>query len=254
MQTVPKTQCDTTKICKPFPFSLPHSLLSEISEKTMAELLKSLSWSAHEKGKLLFFTGDKAHYFYVIKSGWVKLFRETMDGAQSVVDVLSTGQIFGKTAMYESYVYPYSAEVVEDAEIGAMPLSLLKYEIETNNAFAQAMIKYMTDIRRQQEREIEHRALQNAPQRIGCFLLRLARQTRTGPITIDLPYDKTLIAAKLGMQPETFSRALSRLRDSTGLRIKGSRVEVDNIQDLSEFSCSACSAAFPCKDLENQES
>ncbi|MCK6418644.1 MAG: Crp/Fnr family transcriptional regulator [Alphaproteobacteria bacterium] len=247
-----KTEQHVIKGNKPFPFSLPHPLLSALSESTMADLLKSLTWSAHEKGKIIFLAGDAAQFFFVIKSGWVKLFRETMDGDQSVVDVLSAGQIFGKAALFEGNTYSYSAEVVEDAEIGAMPLSLLKREIEVNNAFAQAMIKYMADIRRQQEQEIEHRSLQNAPQRIGCFLLRLTTQGSEGPATMDLPYDKTLLAARLGMQPETFSRALSRLREDTGIRIKGSRIEVDNLNTLSQYSCSACSSNFPCKDLKDR--
>lgn len=237
------------KSIKPFPFSLPHPLLSAISEKTMGDLLKSLSWAAHEKGKVIFLSGDEAHNFYVIKTGWVKLFRETVDGTQAVIDVLSAGHIFGKTALFEGNTYSYSAEVVENAEIGALPLLLLKREIETNNAFAQAMLRYTTGIRRQQEIELEHRSLQNAPQRIGCFLLRLADQKHTGPAVIHLPYDKTLLAARLGMQPETFSRALGRLRDDTGIRIKGSRVEVDDVHSLSSYACSACSSTFPCKDL-----
>lgn len=203
-----------------------------------------------EKGHVLFIHGDSAERFYVIKSGWVKLFRETLDGAQAVVDIFTTGHVFGDTSIFEGNIYPYSAEIVEKTEILSFPLSTLQHEIETNNKFALDMLSSMARYRRQQDQEIEHLSLQNAPQRIGCFLLRLANQNKEGQVTIHLPYDKMLVASRLGMQPETFSRALSKLKDKTGIRIKGASIEMDDLEQLSSYSCAACSSQFPCKDLQ----
>lgn len=111
----------------------------------------------------------------------------------------------------------------------------------------------MARYRRQQDRELEHRTIQNAPQRIGCFLLRLTNQEEEGSVKIHLPYDKTLVASRLGMQPETFSRALNKLKDKTGIRVKGATVELDNLEQLTSYSCSACSSEFPCKDINAAE-
>jgi len=203
----------------------------------------------HEKGKVLFIHGDQAERFYFVKSGWIKLFRETLDGTQAVVDILPAKNLFGETAIFEDGVYPYSAEAVESAEIISLSLSDLKTEIENNNKLALSMLNSMARYRRQQDKEIEHRSMQNASQRIGCFLLRLTNQRQAGSIKIHLPYDKTLVASRLGMQPETFSRALSKLRDKTGIRVKGATIEMDSIDQLVNYSCAACSSEFPCKDL-----
>ncbi len=207
----------------------------------------------YEKGRLLFVHGDKSEHFYFIKSGWVKLFRETLDGAQAVIDILPGQNLFGETSIFENDTYPYSAEVVEAAEILALPLSILKNEIENNNKLALNMLSSMARYRRQQDREIEHLSLQNAAQRIGCFILRLCNQNVIGSVKIHLPYDKTLVASRLGMQPETFSRALSKLRDQTGIQIKGATIEMDSLDQLTSYSCAACSSEFPCKDLQAAE-
>ncbi len=215
--------------------------------------LERICMQAHDldavKAKLLFVSGDPAEFFYVIKSGWVKLFRETLDGNVAIIDILTTGHMFGETSIFEDGAYPYSAEIVEDAAIIALPLADLKQEIENNQQLALAMLTSMARYRKQQEQEIEHRTMQNAPQRIGCFLLRLTRQNETGPVTIHLPYDKTLLASRLGMQPETFSRALSKLKEATGIRVKGATIELDNLEQLTNYSCAACSSEFPCKDI-----
>ena len=78
-------------------------------------------------------------------------------------------------------------------------------------------------------------AMQSAPQRIGCFLLKLCPPNQTNNINFDLPYDKTLIAYTLGMKGATFSRALNILRIKTGLHIKGTHIEINNIESLMKY-------------------
>jgi CRP-like cAMP-binding protein len=213
------------------------------------ELEAHAQLQSYQKGKIMFINGDPAERFYFIKSGWVKLFRETLDGTQAVVDILSAGHIFGETSIFEDDTYPYSAEIVGSSQIMVLPTSVLKTEIENNNKLALNMLSFMARCRRQQDKEIEHLSIQNASQRIGCFLLRLTNQESAVAVTIRLPYDKTLVASRLGMQPETFSRALAKLRDKTGIRVNGATVEVDNLEQLSSYSCAACSSKFPCKNL-----
>ena len=70
-------------------------------------------------------------------------------------------------------------------------------------------------------------------------------------VTITLPYDKTLIASRLGMKPETFSRALAKLKQETQIEIKGPMVTIKDMQRLISFTCNHCSSSFPCEDLKD---
>lgn len=225
-------------------------LLQNCSEPFINAIAAQSNIQSLEKGQMLFVHEDTAERFYVITKGWVKLFRETVEGTQAVVDILTAGHMFGDTAIFQNDEYPYSAEATERTEVISLPLAMLKKEIEENQKLALAMLSSMARYRKQQDQELEHRTLQNAPQRIGCFLLRLTNQESRGEVIINLPYDKTLVASRLGMQPETFSRALGKLKKETGIEIKGSEIKVDNLNQLSDYSCSACSSEFPCKDLK----
>lgn len=237
----------------------PASILARIpifdvcSEPNLHDLAAKSMIRYYEKGKVFFLSDDAADYFYIVVKGWVKLFRETLDGEQAVIDILSQDHVFGETSIFHNHEYPYSAEAVEDCTVLSIPTKALEQLIVANSEFALGMLQAMAKYRKHQEREIEHRSLQSAAQRIGCFLLRIAPQNAHGRINIHLPYDKTLIAARLGMQPETFSRALNKLRDETGIRINGASVEMDDIRHLSSFSCSACSSNFPCEDLSKND-
>ncbi|MCB2082140.1 MAG: Crp/Fnr family transcriptional regulator [Rickettsiales bacterium] len=224
-------------------------LFSKLDTKTKELFAQKGILHQHPKGKILFMHEDPAEWFYIIADGWVKLFRETLDGKEAVVDVLTTGHIFGETAIFEQDTYTYSTEVVEDATLLALPLSLLQEEIERNGALAMSMFSAMSRFRRQQDTDLEHMALQNAPQRIGCFLLRLIKPGEKGPVTLHLPYDKTLLAMRLGMKPETFSRALARLREDINIQVHGATMKIDSTDRLVQYCCNACSSTYPCKDL-----
>jgi hypothetical protein len=52
---------------------------------------------------------------------------------------------------------------------------------------------------------------------------------------VKLPIEKAVIAATLGMQPETFSRSLSKLR-SFGVRIEGDEVSIPDVTALRRMS------------------
>lgn len=225
-------------------------LLGSGSDSFKTQLQSSAHMHLLDKGQILFLAQDEADLFYIVQKGWIKLFRETLDGTQAIIDILPQQHLFGETSIFEEGHYPYSAEAIEPTSVIALPINILKDEIESNAKFSLAMLSSMARYRKQQDQEIEHRTLQNAPQRIGCFLLRLVDQTQIGPVTIQLPYDKTLVASRLGMQPETFSRALTKLKNATGITVKGSTLEIQNITDLAGYACSACSAEFPCRDLK----
>lgn len=224
-------------------------LFSGVSSDVLAPFLEAAQIRREEKGKFIFIQGDKAEWFYLIIDGWIKLFRDTIDGNEAVVDVLTAGHLFGESAIFDNGIYGYGAQLLEPTQYIMLPSSLLKTAVASDQKMAMNMLQVMAQHRRQQSMEIEHLNMQNAPQRIGCFLLRLCPVDVKGSVTLHLPYDKTLIAARLGMKPETFSRALATLKKDANIRVQGAMVIIGNIQELVDYTCNHCSNKFPCDDL-----
>jgi len=74
---------------------------------------------------------------------------------------------------------------------------------------------------------IEQIKVLDAPQRVGDFLLRLCCR-REGRCIVELPYEKSLIAMRLGMKPESLSRALARLRP-LGVAVEREQVTISDV-------------------------
>ncbi len=233
----------------PFAVLKDLSLFSGATETVIDSFAKSSQFQTVPKGTILFLQDDEAEWFYVLTSGWIKLFRETVDGNEAVIDMVTRGHIIGDTAVLEEGIHSFGAATVEETTFLRVPSSILKSTIKENHEIALAMLNSMSKLRTRQAREIESLTLQNASQRIGCFMLRLCHLSAVEPIHLTLPYDKSLIAARLGMKSETFSRALNKLRSETDITIKGANVEIPSIDVLSHYVCSGCSNEFPCADL-----
>jgi CRP-like cAMP-binding protein len=221
-----------------------------ISPESKAKFEKAMVTRPAKKGDIIFLQEDEAKFFYIIKSGWVKLFRETLDGEEAIVDIVTDGHIFGNHALFDESRYSYNAESLEQTALSQIPLSVLMECMNSDQKLAFNIIKLFTIRQKKQRREIEHLTIQTAPQRIGCFLLRLCKDRSAKNLKLHLPYDKSLIASRLGMKAETFSRALAKLREEVGIEIIGSTVVLSSVNSLAEYTCSACSDSFPCEDVK----
>jgi CRP/FNR family transcriptional regulator, dissimilatory nitrate respiration regulator len=81
---------------------------------------------------------------------------------------------------------------------------------------------------------IEQLKVQSDVQRVAEFLASLA-PPETGSYIIALPFDKGLIAGRLGLKPESLSRIFVKLR-SVGVAVHASHVAVSDIGKLRQLA------------------
>ena len=236
--------------CKSHSFFKSLTLFYKLPDEEVALFVGAAQIKSYKKGKILYLEGEQADFFYIICNGWLKLFHTTEEGEEVSLAVLARNSISGENAIFENGYFANSAQVVEDAQILSIPLTLLKEQISLNNQLALNMLTSMVQYQRRHELQLEQYLLYSAPQRIGCFLLGLcpALEQKDG-VTLNLPYDKTLIASTLGMKGATFSRALNILREETGIHISGTRVTIDAMERLLTFVNGCYSHPHQFKDL-----
>jgi len=210
-------------------------LFSNIPDKDMVCFQKASQVRLYKKGKSIYLQNEPTKFFYVVGSGWIKLFRTLPEGQEVIFDILTTGRIFGEDAIFEQDVHYCSAQVVEDVQLLSIPASLLKEQIRLNPALASNMFSYMSKHHRHHLGALAFNNMLSAPQRIGLFLLRLCTDNLKTDVVLNLPYNKTLIADMLGISGATFSRSLVILQRKTGTHVKGTRVKISSVQRLAEY-------------------
>ncbi len=212
-----------------------------LAEADMEAFRAAMVVKDYTKGQHLFHQGDLADRFFIILKGWCKLYRGTTEGEESIVAVFTRGDVFGEAAIFDNADYPVSAEAAEDLSLIEIPAKILKERARENIDITSRLMASMSREMYKLQIENEHKALMDAPQRVGCLLLQLSSDMVGSGGTFHFPYDKSLAAQRLGMKSETFSRALANLK-TVGVTVRGPEITIDNFDRLIDYSCGHCTA------------
>lgn len=187
-----------------------------------------------DKGVMLFQQGEPADAFYVILDGWVKISRISADGDETIVGVFSRGESFAEAAMFLGGQYPVNAEIISPCRLVRIDAQVFRKLIHDEPDLALAMLASSSRHLKFLVEHIEQIKLLSAPRRIAEFLVGLCPHGE-GECTITLPYEKSLIANRLGMKPESFSRALVKLRP-TGVSVERDHVSIADVAALERYA------------------
>ena len=205
-------------------------IFQHLSEDVLKEILAGSSVRCHPKNHVLFLQNDPAEYIYIVIDGWIKTFRETIDGDEAVIDLVTTGDSIGEPAMFVEHYYQSCAQTVTSVHLLPLSVRSLKEHMEKRPEIAMGFLAHISKRLYQSSTEIASLKTRSGLQRVANFLLQLS-SNEEGSAILALPYEKTLIAQKLGMQPESFSRVLSKLA-RLGIRTSADKVLVPDITSL----------------------
>jgi CRP-like cAMP-binding protein len=182
----------------------------------------------------LFRQGDPATAFFIVIDGWVKLYRITLSGEETVIHILTKGDSFAEAVAFTGTRYPATAEAVSQARIVRIPADHIIRCIRESPDIALAMIASTSQHLHHLVQQVEQLKAQSGVQRVAEFLASRCPDNQRSCV-IALPYDKVLIAARLGLKPESLSRAFAKLR-SVGVAVHASHVAVSDIGKLRQLA------------------
>lgn len=223
------TPLESVEYCALRATALFKSLKPQVAEKILANCIAE----THPAGSRLFRQDEPAKSFFLVLDGWVKISRTDVNGADTVIGVFTRGQTIADAIAIAGSTYPASAETVTRARLIRVDAGLVRDIIRQQPDIALAMIASTAQHLFLLMQQIEQLKAHKAHLRVAEFLLSLT-DVHEGPASIALPFDKMLIAARLGMQPESLSRAFSRLRRA-GVHVLGAEVQIEDVCNLDAF-------------------
>lgn len=177
---------------------------------------------------------EPATAFFIVIDGWLKISRNTQSGGETVIDMMKKGDSFAEAAAFSGGRYIATAEAVNIARVARIPADHLIRCIRESPDIALAMIASTSQRMHYLVQQVEQLKAQSGVQRVAEFLASLSAAEQ-GRCALALPYDKILIAGRLGLTPESLSRAFAKLR-GVGVTINASKVDVDDIVELRRIA------------------
>ena len=187
-------------------------------------------------GDALFRQGEPAAAFFIVIEGWVKLYRITPAGDEAVLHVLTKGESFAEAVAFAGGRYPATASAVTNSRVVLIPAHHVICCIREMPDIAIAMIASTSQHLHRLVQRVEQLSAQSGLQRVAEFLAALCPNI-SGSCTISLPYDKSLIAGRLGLKPESLSRVFAKLR-LVGVDVRASDVIVREVEQLRNLVAS----------------
>ncbi|MDP7733968.1 Crp/Fnr family transcriptional regulator [Mycobacterium paragordonae] len=197
-------------------------------------------------GQVLFRRGTPSTGFYMVREGRMQLSVSNSEGVVKVVEILSPGSAFGHAVMFLHEPYPVDATALADTQLLFVPASAVDRVLDSDPAMARIMLASMARRLQSKVQDIAMLSLQSATQRIIAYMLGAAGAgsyhlaggagSSTAPghdsASVELPALKQVLASRLGMTPETFSRAIRTLSAEGLIQVNGSVVEIPDVSAL----------------------
>ncbi|MHB8253427.1 MAG: Crp/Fnr family transcriptional regulator [Acidiferrobacter sp.] len=182
----------------------------------------------------LFAEGDKAEAFYFVVSGSVRLYRLSPKGDEKVIEILMPGQTFGEAVVFLGGHYPVYAAALSDTRLVEIPTHDFVRALKANGAMALRMLASISIRLHQLINDVQALTLETAGQRVAGYLLaQCPRDAQSADV--HMLVHKNVIASRLGVKAETFSRVLATLRDLGLISVAGNDIHVADRSALEKW-------------------
>ncbi|MEZ5684594.1 MAG: Crp/Fnr family transcriptional regulator [Paracoccaceae bacterium] len=186
-----------------------------------------------DRGEGIFLHQSPSRSCYVVMNGWVKLYRILASGDEAVLRMHTRGEAFAFADALRQGQHHYGADAASECLLLEIPSDALRHILANDPGFATVLLGHSFEQIDALSDQIEALKCRSGVQRVAAFLRQHARP-RGNHMFVTLPYEKVLMAAYLGIKPESLSRALAKLRDVGVVAAEGG-LEITDPDALDEL-------------------
>jgi CRP-like cAMP-binding protein len=190
------------------------------------------------RGEILFNKGDPCTGFHLVIYGQVKLSFVTPQGSEKVVEIIGPGYSFGEALMFMDKPYIVMAQTLADSLLLHISKQAVFDGIQHDPGLARRMLAGLARRLHSLIIDVESYSLQSGSQRVIGFLLRhdVDPASAGGPYTVTLPTSKAIVASRLNLTPEHFSRILHDLSEAGLIAVEGRDVRILDATKLRNYT------------------
>lgn len=211
-------------------------LFCELNSDDVAMLLPGVREYRVRTHEMLFNKGDSLDGIYVVVTGQVKLFLPSPQGAEKVVGTMNTGATFAEAVIFLDIPSPVSAQATQDGVLLVAGKEALLSVLDRDPRFARKMLASLSMKLHQLMSDVETCTLMSSVQRVVCYLSHQTPEEGMPEFEVRLDTSKQMLASKLSLAPETFSRVLHHLVKSGLIEVEGRTIRVKDAQRLKAYN------------------
>ena len=210
-------------------------LFNGLEKDEIARIARGTREINAQRGDILFHKGDVSTGFHLIVYGQVKLAFTSADGNEKVVDILYPGKSFGEAVMFMDKPYMVFAQALSDSLLLHISKSVILDELERDPKLGRKMIASLSMRLHHLITDVESYSLHSGRQRIIGYLLRDNAENDVASLVVTLPTNKGVIASRLNLTQEHFSRILHELSENGLIVVAGRKITIPDVEKLRGY-------------------
>lgn len=208
-------------------------LFADFSPEELSGLAAATEEQYIAKGTPIFARGDTCRGFHIVIYGQVKLGFVSVRGDEKIVEIIGPGFSFGEALMFMEKPYIVGATALADTMLLHIAREAVFGELERKPAFARRMLAGMSRRLHGLIKDVESYSLRSGSQRIVGYLLKDEPGGDGAQVTLSV--SKKLIASRLNLTPEYFSRVLHDLSELGMIKVQGRLITIIDINRLRDY-------------------
>jgi CRP-like cAMP-binding protein len=214
--------------------SLP--LFKELAPSELERVAAGTTTLNVPRGEVIFNRGDPCDGFHLVVYGQVKLAFTSPEGSEKVVEIVAPGYSFGEALMFMEKPYILMAQALADSMLLHVSKNVVFAEIERDPQFARKMLAGLSRRLHGLISDVEAYSLQSGTERVVGYLLRQDVHGAEGEhYVVTLPTSKAIVASRLNVTPEHFSRILHDLAAAGLLAVEGRAITILDPERLKNY-------------------
>lgn len=194
-------------------------LFSDLPLSDLDPIVQGTREVAAVRGETIFNRGDPCTGFHVVVYGQIKLLFVASSGAERVVRLIGPGDGFGEALMFLGQDYIVTAQALQDSLLLHVGRDALFAQMDRHPIVARKMLAGLSRRLYAIMSDVRAYTLHSGARRLVDFLLGEWPGEPGKPFRIDV--GKAVIASRLNLTPEHFSRILRELCDQKLIRVRG---------------------------------
>jgi CRP-like cAMP-binding protein len=217
-------------------------LFSQVAPDLLVGLSSAVQQVRLGRGDMLFHQGQRCTGFFVVLRGQMKLAITSAEGQEKVLEIIGPGESFAEAAVFAGRAYPVTSTALVATDLLAIPGQPVFELIDGDPLLARRMLAGLSIRLHTLVADLGSLALHTGTQRVIGFLLGEVQPADDdaaptgGSARVRLPAGKAVLASRLNLTPETFSRVLRLLAEQGLVTVEGRDVALHDLARLAEYS------------------
>jgi CRP/FNR family cyclic AMP-dependent transcriptional regulator len=214
------------------------AFFSDLDNESLDKIAQIMIERKYKKNMIIFMAGEPAEAVFFVKKGKVKIYKTTQDGKEHIIHIMSDGDVFAEACLFGVQPYPANAEAMDDSEIVMIKNKDLEHLLELHPQIAIQIIKVLSTRLKMVSSQIENLALRDAYGKTASLLIQLLKNegvTLKNGATLKTELSRQDMANMVGLTRETFTRALSKLKQDKAIDIDKEQIIVLDFEKLKSW-------------------